>query len=125
MTRSKRSATLIVAALLFSTMLAGFASNSAAQADRPTLRFGVNAADLATLDPALRLRHAGPDRGRHGLQRPCPLQARQQSAAMEPDLATAIPEPKMDGGKQVWTFTCARRHVPAERGHRGICADGG
>jgi peptide/nickel transport system substrate-binding protein len=104
MTRGKRGATLIVAALLLSTMLAGFASNSAAQADRPTLRFAVNAADLATLDP----HYASGTQDRtvvdmifNGLVRYTPG----NSATMEPDLATAIPEPEMKDGKQVWTFT--------------------
>ena len=51
MTRGRRGATLIVVALILSSMLVGFSSMTAAQGDRPTLRFAVNAADLATLDP--------------------------------------------------------------------------
>jgi len=104
LTHGKRSATLIVAALLLSTMLAGFAGRTAAQADRPTLRFGVNAADLGTLDP----HNASGTQDRtvvdmifNGLVRYTPG----NSANMEPDLATAIPEPEMKDGKQVWTFT--------------------
>ena len=88
MTRGKRGATLIVAALLLSTMLAGFAGNSAAQADRPTLRFAVNAADLATLDP----HYASGTQDRtvvdmifNGLVRYTPG----NSANMEPDLNSA------------------------------------
>lgn len=104
LTHGKRAATLIVAALLLSTMLAGFAGRTAAQADRPTLRFGVNAADLGTLDP----HYASGTQDRtvvdmifNGLVRYTPG----NSANMEPDLATAIPEPEMKDGKQVWTFT--------------------
>ena len=51
MTHGRRGATLIVVALILSSMLIAFSGNTAAQGDRPTLRFGVNAADLASLDP--------------------------------------------------------------------------
>lgn len=71
--------------------------------ERPVLRFGVNAADLSTLDP-----HSASgtqdrtvvDMVFNGLVRYVPG----NSAEMEPDLAVAIPEPEMVDGKQVWTF---------------------
>lgn len=71
--------------------------------DRPVLRFAVNAADLATLDP-----HSASgtqdrtvvDMVFNGLVRYVPG----NSAEMEPDLAVAIPEPEEVDGKQVWTF---------------------
>lgn len=75
----------------------------AQDAERPVLRFGVNAADLATLDP-----HSASgtqdrtvvDMVFNGLVRYVPG----NSAEMEPDLAVAIPEPETVDGKQVWTF---------------------
>ena len=103
MTRGRRSATIIVAALLLSTMLAGFAGRSSAQADRPTLRLGTNAADLQFLDP--HFASATQDRTVvdmvfNGLVRYMPG----NNPEIEPDLATAIPEPVMEGEQQVWTF---------------------
>jgi peptide/nickel transport system substrate-binding protein len=73
------------------------------EGDRPVLRFGVNAADLATLDPHF----ASGTQDRtvvdmvfNALVRFVPG----NSAEMEPDIATAIPEPEIVDGKQVWTF---------------------
>ena len=103
MTYGRRGATLIVAALILSSMLIAFSGNTSAQGDRPTLRFGVNAADLATLDP----HNASGTQDRtvvdmifNGLVRFTPGNVNN----IEPDLATAIPEPEMVGDKQVWTF---------------------
>ena len=104
MTRWRRSATLIVVALIFSTLLAGFSAQTNAQADRPTLRLAANAADLQFLDPHF----ASGTQDRtvvdmvfNGLVRYVPG----NYPEIEPDLATAIPEPVMEGDKQVWTFT--------------------
>src|SRR4029079_13191100 len=53
MTRGRTLAVLVGAIMLVSSALAGLAGHVSAQesSERPTLRFGVNAADLATLDP--------------------------------------------------------------------------
>jgi len=93
----------IAVLLVLSSALTGVAGRAGAQADRPTLRFGMNAADLSTLDP-----HSASgtqdrtvvDMVFNGLVRFQPG----NSAEIEPDLATAIPEPAMVDGKQVWTF---------------------
>jgi peptide/nickel transport system substrate-binding protein len=104
MTRGRRGATLIVVALILSSLLAGFAGSTSAQADRPTLRLGVNAADLQFLDPHF----ASGTQDRtvvdmvfNGLVRYVPG----NNPEIEADLATEIPEPVMEGEKQVWTFT--------------------
>jgi peptide/nickel transport system substrate-binding protein len=75
----------------------------AQEGDRPVLRLGVNAADLATLDPHF----ASGTQDRtvvdmifNGLVRYVPG----NSAEIEPDIAVAIPEPEIVDGKQVWTF---------------------
>jgi peptide/nickel transport system substrate-binding protein len=72
--------------------------------DRPVLRFGTNAADLSTLDP----HYASGTQDRtvvdmlfNALVRFKPGDA----SVIEPDLATAVPEPVIEGGKQTWTFT--------------------
>jgi peptide/nickel transport system substrate-binding protein len=104
MTRGRRGATLIVVALILSSLLGGFAGSTSAQADRPTLRLGVNAADLQFLDPHF----ASGTQDRtvvdmvfNGLVRYVPG----NNPEIEADLATEIPEPVMEGEKQVWTFT--------------------
>jgi peptide/nickel transport system substrate-binding protein len=107
MTTRRRCLTAMLAtALLLSAMTLGLTGQARAQdaADRPVLRFGVNAADLATLDPHF----ASGTQDRtvvdmifNGLLRYQPG----NSAEIEPDLATEIPEPEMVDGKQVWTFT--------------------
>jgi peptide/nickel transport system substrate-binding protein len=81
----------------------GLINQAGAQDERPVMRFGVNAADLATLDPHF----ASGTQDRtvvdmifNGLVRYQPG----NSAEMEPDLAVAIPEPEIVDGKQVWTF---------------------
>jgi peptide/nickel transport system substrate-binding protein len=96
---------MLAVAVLLSALLTSFGVRAGAQ-DRPTLRFGVNAADLLTLDPHL----ASGTQDRtvvdmvfNGLVRFKPG----NTAELEPDLATAIPEPEMVDGKQVWTFNCA------------------
>ncbi|MGH2533259.1 MAG: ABC transporter substrate-binding protein [Thermomicrobiales bacterium] len=102
----KRRSSLLVgllAAMLLAPGLAGVA-NVTAQ-DRPVLRFGVNAADLNSLDP-----HSATgtqdrtvvDMIFNGLVRFAPG----NSAEMEPDLAEAIPTPETTAeGTQTWTFT--------------------
>jgi len=77
---------------------------AAQDATGPVLRFGVNAADLATLDP----HYASGTQDRtvvdmvfNGLVRYKPG----DSSVIEPDIATEIPEPEVVDGKQVWTFT--------------------
>ena len=69
-----------------------------------TLRFGLRAADLSSLDP--HFASSTQDRSVvdmifNGLIRYKPGDASQ----FEPDLATALPQPQMVNGKQVWTFT--------------------
>ena len=96
---------LVTAFVLVSSVVAGAIGSAEAQeaGDRPVLRLGVNAADLSTLDPHF----ASGTQDRtvvdmifNGLVRFAPG----NSAEIEPDLATAIPEPEMVDGKQVWTF---------------------
>ncbi|MBA2598779.1 MAG: polyamine ABC transporter substrate-binding protein [Chloroflexia bacterium] len=104
MTRRRYIAAALAVVMLISATLSGFVGGATAQeGDRPTLRFGVNAADLATLDPHF----ASGTQDRtvvdmvfNGLVRFVPG----NSAEIEPDLATAIPEPETVDGKQVWTF---------------------
>jgi peptide/nickel transport system substrate-binding protein len=88
--------------LLLAPMLT--ASRSASAQDRPVLRFGTNSADLSTLDP----HYASGTQDRtvvdmifNALVRFKPGDA----SVIEPDLATAVPDPVMEGGKQTWTFT--------------------
>lgn len=104
-TRRRFVGALSSVALLGSSLAGRLSASVRAQDDaRPTLRFGVNAADLATLDP----HYASGTQDRtvvdmvfNGLVRFKPG----DSSVIEPDLATAIPEPEMVDGKQVWTFT--------------------
>ena len=101
--RSHVAFTLAVAlAMLLSGSLATLTPTSA-QGDRPVMRFGVNAADLSSLDPHF----ASGTQDRtvvdmifNALVRYAPG----DSTEIEPDLATAIPTPEMVDGKQVWTF---------------------
>lgn len=105
MTRSRGIAAMLAMAMIVSSALAGMGSAALAQdgGDRPVLRFGVNAADLQSLDP-----HSASgtqdrtvvDMVFNGLVRFKPG----NSAELEPDLATAIPEPEMVDGRQSWTF---------------------
>jgi peptide/nickel transport system substrate-binding protein len=105
MIRRRYLAAVLALAMLFSGTMTGLFGQAPAQAqDRPTLRFGVNAADLASLDPHF----ASGTQDRtvvdmifNGLVRYVPG----NSAEMEADLATEIPTPEMVDGKQVWTFT--------------------
>jgi peptide/nickel transport system substrate-binding protein len=91
------------AALLLVAPVLSVARPAVAQ-DRPILRFGTNAADLSTLDP----HYASGTQDRtvvdmifNALVRFKPGDA----SVIEPDLATAIPDPVMEGDKQTWTFT--------------------
>lgn len=78
-------------------------ATQAPAADRPVLRYAMNAADLGSLDPhfasstndrtAVDMIHNALIRYRPG-----------DSSTFEPDLATEIPQPEMVDGKQVWTF---------------------
>src|SRR5215218_612364 len=102
-TRNRRLLFLAVAALLLAMPLIGLTRPASAQ-DRPTFRFGTNAADLSTLDPHF----ASGTQDRtvvdmifNGLVRFKPGDA----SVIEPDLATAVPEPVMEADKQTWTFT--------------------
>jgi peptide/nickel transport system substrate-binding protein len=81
----------------------GEAVSEEAAAEGPVLRFGINAADLSSLDP--HFASATQDRTVvsmvfNGLVRYKPGEAPE----LEPDLATEIPEPELVDGKQVWTF---------------------
>lgn len=105
MTPRRRGLSVLLAmAMLLSAMTMGLAGSVSAQdGDRPVLRFGVNAADLATLDP----HYASGTQDRtvvdmifNGLVRYQPG----NSAEIEPDLAVEIPEPEIVDGQQVWTF---------------------
>ena len=100
----------VVGAMLASAVVAptiglqGLSIAGAQDAAGPVLRFGVNAADLATLDP----HYASGTQDRtvvdmvfNGLVRYKPG----DSSVIEPDIATEIPEPEIVDGKQVWTFT--------------------
>lgn len=73
--------------------------------DRQTLIFGLNAADLGTLDPhfaATTNDRTVVDMIFNGLLRYKPG----DSSEIEPDLAEEVPEPEMqDDGTQTWTFT--------------------
>lgn len=76
----------------------------AAAQDRPVLRLGTNSADLSTLDPHF----ASGTQDRtvvdmvfNALVRFKPGDA----SVIEPDLATAVPDPVMEGSVQTWTFT--------------------
>ncbi|MGH2615512.1 MAG: ABC transporter substrate-binding protein [Thermomicrobiales bacterium] len=97
------AAVMLALAMLVSGTMTGFFGQAQAQ-DRPTLRFGVNAADLASLDPHF----ASGTQDRtvvdmifNGLVRYVPG----NGAEIEADLATEIPTPEMVDGQQVWTFT--------------------
>jgi peptide/nickel transport system substrate-binding protein len=106
MSRLRSLSVVAVMAMLVAATVAAFAGPIAAQeaGDRPVLRFGVNAADLATLDPHF----ASGTQDRtvvdmvfNGLVRYVPG----NSGELEADLATEIPTPEIVDGKQVWTFT--------------------
>ena len=105
MTRRRWITSLLAVVLFLSAGSTGLVANAVAQdeGDRPVLRFGVNAADLSTLDPHF----ASGTQDRtvvdmvfNGLVRFVPG----NSAEIEPDIAVAIPEPEIVDGKQVWTF---------------------
>ena len=99
----QRAAVLGISAPALTVAMSRLAPAALAQ-DRPTLRIGMNAADLASLDPhyaAGTQDRALVDMVFNGLVRFKPG----DSAQIEPDLATAVPEPAMENGKQVWTFT--------------------
>ena len=105
MVRNRWLASLLAFVLFLSAGMTALVGNALAQdeGDRPVLRFGVNAADLATLDPHF----ASGTQDRtvvdmvfNGLVRYAPG----NSAEIEPDIAVAIPEPEIVDGKQVWTF---------------------
>lgn len=75
----------------------------AATGGEKVLRFGLEAADLGTLDPhfaATTNDRTVVDMIFNGLVRYKPGVA----SEFEPDLATEIPQPTMDGDKQLWTF---------------------
>jgi peptide/nickel transport system substrate-binding protein len=102
-THNRGSVLLIVAALLLTIQGIGFAGSTTAQ-DRPVLRFGINAADLSTLDPHYASGtqdRAAVDMVFNSLVRFAPGNA----SEFEPDLAVEIPEPVMEGDVQTWTFT--------------------
>ena len=105
MTRRRYLAAALALAVLISGMMTGLVSGARAQeGDRPVLRFAVNAADLASLDPHFASGtqdRTVADMVFNGLVRFVPG----NSAEIEPDLATEIPTPEDVDGKQVWTFT--------------------
>ncbi|MEA2584400.1 MAG: peptide/nickel transport system substrate-binding protein [Thermomicrobiales bacterium] len=102
-TLSRRSFFIAATILLLLSPVLMLTRPAAAQ-DRPVLRFGTNSADLSTLDPHF----ASGTQDRtvvdmvfDGLVRFKPGDA----SVIEPDLATAVPDPVMEGDKQTWTFT--------------------
>jgi peptide/nickel transport system substrate-binding protein len=102
--RRKRGSFLVVAAALLLVLQAIAISPRVDAQDRPTLRLGVNAADLTTLDP----HYASGTQDRTAVDMIFNALVRFQpgnSGVIEPDIATAIPEPVMEGESQVWTFT--------------------
>ncbi|MFQ5972806.1 MAG: ABC transporter substrate-binding protein [Alphaproteobacteria bacterium] len=102
-----------VAAIAWALCL-GFATATAA--DQKVLRFGIDAADLGTGDPhraASRNDRAVVDMIFNGLLRYKPGSA----PGLEPDLAEAIPAPRLVDGRQVWTFHL-RRGVMCHPGPR-------
>jgi peptide/nickel transport system substrate-binding protein len=105
MTMRRWLTSLLAIVLFLSAGTTALVGKAAAQdeGDRPVLRFGVNAADLATLDPHFASGtqdRTVADMVFNGLVRYVPG----NSAEMEPDIAVAIPEPEIVDGKQVWTF---------------------
>ncbi len=73
------------------------------QTGRPILRFGINAADLESLDPHFAAAFEDRlvvDMIFNGLIRYKPGNA----PSVEPDLAESIPDPVIMDGRQVWTF---------------------
>ncbi|MDF3042048.1 MAG: 4-phytase [Thermomicrobiales bacterium] len=105
MTRRRYVLAVLAAAMLVSGMMTGFMGSATAQeGDRPVLRFAVNAADLASLDPHFASGtqdRTVADMIYNALVRYVPG----NTAEIEADLATEIPTPEMVDGKQVWTFT--------------------
>jgi peptide/nickel transport system substrate-binding protein len=98
-----RVISFVVAAVLMVLPVLSLTHSASAQ-DRPVLRFGTNSADLSTLDP----HYASGTQDRtvvdmifNALVRFKPGDA----SVIEPDLATAVPEPVMEADKQTWTFT--------------------
>jgi peptide/nickel transport system substrate-binding protein len=104
MTRHRWLTSLLAMVLFLSAGTTALVGSAVAQeGDRPVLRFGVNAADLATLDPHFASGtqdRTVADMVFNGLVRFVPG----NSAEIEPDIAVAIPEPEIVEGKQVWTF---------------------
>ncbi|MGH2558923.1 MAG: ABC transporter substrate-binding protein [Thermomicrobiales bacterium] len=95
----------LMAAMLLAPAFAALVGVADVRAqDRPVLRFGVEAADLNSLDPHFATGtqdRTVVDMIFNGLVRFKPG----DSSVMEPDLAEAIPEPTMnDDGTQSWTF---------------------
>jgi peptide/nickel transport system substrate-binding protein len=105
MTRRRYVMAVLAAVMLVSGMATGFMDSATAQeGDRPVLRFAVNAADLASLDPHFASGtqdRTVADMIYNALVRYVPG----NTAEIEADLATEIPTPEMVDGKQVWTFT--------------------
>ncbi|CAN5272546.1 ABC transporter substrate-binding protein [soil metagenome] len=67
------------------------------------LRFGQSAADVGTLDP--HFASGTQDRSLVDMVFNALIRFKPgDGTAFEPDLATALPEPQTDGGKQTWTF---------------------
>ncbi len=100
---TRARAVLLAALMVASSVGALAAAPNAQDDDRPTMRLGMAAADLQTLDPhfaAATQDRTVVDMVFNGLVRYEPGNA----ANIEPDLATEIPEPEMDGNKQTWTF---------------------
>jgi peptide/nickel transport system substrate-binding protein len=104
MRKSNRLTIVMAAVALILVLQVVVITQPSSAQDRPILRFGVNAADLTTLDPHF----ASGTQDRTAVDMVFNALVRFQpgnSEVIEPDLATAIPEPAMEGDTQVWTFT--------------------
>ncbi|HEY8657279.1 MAG TPA: ABC transporter substrate-binding protein [Candidatus Limnocylindria bacterium] len=91
--------------LVMTACTAAGPTNSASQSGRTggTLRLGQSAADLGTLDP--HFASGTQDRSLVDMVFNALIRFKPgDGTQFEPDLATALPEPKTEGGKQTWTF---------------------
>jgi peptide/nickel transport system substrate-binding protein len=94
---------VLLLALSFSVVIAGNAAGVDGSAGSDSLRIGINATDIETLDPHLAASFQDrmvADMVFNGLLRYAPGNA----PHFEPDLAENIPEPFIVDGHQIWTF---------------------
>lgn len=121
--RAKVSA--IVVALLVSVALAvqGTDVVSAAPRSGGIPRFGQSAADLGTLDPHFAT--GTQDRSLVDMLFNARIRYKPgNGSGFEPDLATTLPKPATEGGKQAWIFSASRStgSLPAGRATPRDCS---